>query len=53
MILCVPYEDIQRGLSEDQLRVLKKTGVIIIRGGVPKEVTHGPHSLSSHRLPTR
>lgn len=39
MILQVPYEDIQRGLSEKQLRTLKKTGVIIVKGGVPKEVS--------------
>ena len=39
MILQVPYEDIQRGLSEKQLRTLKKTGVIIVKGGVPREVS--------------
>ena len=31
MILQVPYEDIQRGLSEKQLRTLKKTGVVIVK----------------------
>lgn len=38
MILQVPYSDIEKGLSEEQLRQLKKTGVLIIKGGVPKEV---------------
>ena len=38
MVLCVSFEDIQQGLSEDQLRHLKKTGVIVIQGGVPREV---------------
>ena len=38
MILQVPYTDIERGLSEQQLEVLKKTGVLIVKGGVPKEV---------------
>ncbi|TFK88040.1 DUF1479-domain-containing protein [Polyporus arcularius HHB13444] len=37
MVMQVPYEDIQRGLTEKQLRMLKKTGVIIVKGGVPKE----------------
>ncbi len=38
MILQVPYQDIERRLSEEQLKVLKKTGVFIVKGGVPKEV---------------
>ena len=38
MILQVPYTDIERGLSEKQLEVLKKTRVLIVKGGVPKEV---------------
>ncbi|KAI0364950.1 DUF1479-domain-containing protein [Pilatotrama ljubarskyi] len=37
VILQVPYSDIQRGLSEEQLRTLKKTGVLIVKGGVPQE----------------
>ncbi|KAI0669555.1 DUF1479-domain-containing protein [Trametes maxima] len=41
MILQVPYADIERGLSEEQLRTLKKTGVVIVRGGVPKEEALG------------
>lgn len=41
MVLQVPYEDIQRGLSEEQLGTLKKTGVIIVKGGVPQEVSLG------------
>ena len=40
MVLQVPYEDIQRGLSEEQLATLKKTGVVIVKGGVPQEVSH-------------
>ena len=38
MILQVPYTDIQHGLSEEQLKILRKTGVLIVKGGVPKEV---------------
>ena len=38
MIMRVPFEDIQRGLSEEQLRTLKKTGVMIVTGGVQQEV---------------
>ena len=45
MILQVPYEDIQRGLSDDQLKALKKTGVLIVKGGVPKEVSQ-PRGLN-------
>ncbi|RPD57920.1 DUF1479-domain-containing protein [Lentinus tigrinus ALCF2SS1-7] len=41
MVMQVPYEDIQRGLSEEQLRTLKKTGVIIVKSGVPKEEALG------------
>ena len=38
MVMRVPFEDVQRGLSEEQLKTLKKTGVLIVKGGVPKEV---------------
>ena len=38
MILQVPYKDIERGLSKEQLKTLKKTGVLVVKGGVPKEV---------------
>ena len=41
MVLQVPYEDIQRGLSEERLATLKKTGVVIVKGGVPQEVSLG------------
>ncbi|KAI0326069.1 DUF1479-domain-containing protein [Cubamyces sp. BRFM 1775] len=41
MILQVPYEDIQKGLSDEQLKALKKTGVLIVKGGVPKEEAMG------------
>ena len=34
----VPYADLQRGLSDEQLTAVKKTGVIIVKGGVPREV---------------
>ncbi|RPD60796.1 DUF1479-domain-containing protein [Lentinus tigrinus ALCF2SS1-6] len=37
----VSYEDIQRGLSEEQLKTLQKTGVVIVKGGVPKEEALG------------
>ncbi|EIW54320.1 DUF1479-domain-containing protein [Trametes versicolor FP-101664 SS1] len=37
MILQVPYSDVEKGLSEEQLKTLKKTGVLIVKGGVPKE----------------
>ena len=47
MIMRVPFEDIQRGLSEEQLRVLKKTGVLIVTGGVQQEVKVPFHLLSS------
>ena len=46
MIMRVPFEDIQRGLSEEQLRVLKKTGVVIVTGGVQQEVKLPFHLLS-------
>ncbi|CDO75970.1 hypothetical protein BN946_scf184888.g20 [Trametes cinnabarina] len=39
MILQVPYQDIQNGLSDEQLQILTKTGVIVIKGGVPREVS--------------
>ena len=42
----VPFEDIQRGLSEEQLRVLKKTGVVIVTGGVRQQVNIPFHLLS-------
>lgn len=38
MVMRVSFEEIQRGLSEDQLNTLKETGVVIVKGGVPKEV---------------
>ena len=50
MVLSVPFEDIERGLSEDQLKHLKKTGVIIIRGGVPREVRHAALSACAPRM---
>ncbi|KAI0629478.1 DUF1479-domain-containing protein [Trametes polyzona] len=37
MILQVPYSDIEKGLSKAQVDRLKKTGVVIVKGGVPKE----------------
>ncbi|OSC96782.1 DUF1479-domain-containing protein [Trametes coccinea BRFM310] len=37
MILQVSFEDLQKGLSERQMQDLRKTGVLIVRGGVPKE----------------
>ncbi|KAH9935185.1 DUF1479-domain-containing protein [Epithele typhae] len=40
-IVSVMYEDIERGLSEEQLKQLKKTGCIIVRGGVPKKEAAG------------
>ena len=46
MIVRVPFEDIQRGLSEEQLRALKKTGVLIVTGGVQQEVKLPFHLLS-------
>ena len=38
MVMRVPFEDVQRGLSEEQLKTLKKTGVMIVTGGVPEKV---------------
>ena len=34
----VSYSDIEKGLSPDQVQEIKKRGVVIVRGGVPKEV---------------
>ncbi|THH21281.1 hypothetical protein EW146_g264 [Bondarzewia mesenterica] len=32
-----PFADIRKGLSSEQIAAIKKTGVVIITGGVPKE----------------
>ncbi|EJF60723.1 hypothetical protein DICSQDRAFT_107124 [Dichomitus squalens LYAD-421 SS1] len=37
MVLRVPTGDIQQGLSKEQLKVLKKTGVMIVTGGVSEQ----------------
>ncbi|KAI0774861.1 DUF1479-domain-containing protein [Trametes elegans] len=37
----VPFEDIQKGLSGEQLSALKNTGVLIVKGGVPTEEALG------------
>ncbi|KAM5537853.1 hypothetical protein V8D89_008495 [Ganoderma adspersum] len=41
MVMRVPFEDVQRGLSEEQLKTLKKTGVMIVTGGVPEKEALG------------
>ncbi|KDQ56262.1 hypothetical protein JAAARDRAFT_70590 [Jaapia argillacea MUCL 33604] len=37
----VSFSDIQRGLSHDQLQALRRTGVIVVQGGIPKEEALG------------
>lgn len=34
----VPYADIVTGLSDEQIKYIKKIGVVVITGGIPKEV---------------
>ncbi|KAJ3505316.1 hypothetical protein NLJ89_g7485 [Agrocybe chaxingu] len=41
MVPRVAYSDLQAGLSADQVEAIKKTGTVIITGGVPKEEALG------------
>jgi hypothetical protein len=41
MIPRVKYEELVHGLKEEQIQMVRKTGVIIVTGGVPKEVSIG------------
>ena len=34
----VHYEELQKGLSDEQIAEIKEAGVVIVRGAVPKEV---------------
>jgi hypothetical protein len=34
----VHYDELQKGLSEEQIAEIKNAGVVIVRGAVPKEV---------------
>ncbi|EPT00476.1 hypothetical protein FOMPIDRAFT_1023830 [Fomitopsis schrenkii] len=56
----VAYSDIEKGLSVQQVQEIKKRGVVIVKGGVPKEVrrdllpafllsTTSPSSIGSSR----
>lgn len=35
----VEYADLMNGLSEEQTQAIKRTGSVIVKGGVPKEVS--------------
>ncbi|KAH7917897.1 DUF1479-domain-containing protein [Leucogyrophana mollusca] len=37
----VPYDDIVNGLSEEQIGAIKRTGVVVITGAIPKEEALG------------
>lgn len=39
----VSYADIEKGLSTEQVQEIKKRGVVIVKGGVPKEVRQRAH----------
>ena len=45
MIPRVTYANLRNGLSEEQIENVKKTGTIIISGGVPKEVSNFAFNL--------
>jgi len=45
MIPRVTYANLRNGLSEEQIGSVKKTGTIIISGGVPKEVSNFTFNL--------
>ena len=38
MIPKVHYDELQKGLSDEQIVEIKEAGVVIVRGAVPKEV---------------
>jgi hypothetical protein len=35
----IPYGDVKAGLSEGQRNAIRKTGAVVITGGVPKDVS--------------
>ncbi|OBZ69678.1 Uncharacterized protein YbiU [Grifola frondosa] len=41
IIPSVSYSDVMRGLSAEQVNEIKRTGVVIVRGGVPREEALG------------
>ncbi|KAG8220572.1 hypothetical protein J3R82DRAFT_3305 [Butyriboletus roseoflavus] len=43
----ISYRDIEAGLSESQKDTIRKTGVVVITGGIPKEVSNMITVLSS------
>ena len=50
IIPSVQFSDLQKGLSEQRISQIRESGVVIVRGGVPREVTLFPlvaHPLSS------
>ena len=42
IIPSVQFSDLQKGLSEQRISQIRESGVVIIRGGVPREVTLFP-----------
>lgn len=57
MIPKIPYDDVINGLSEEQKKSIKKTGTVIVKGGVLKDVStvlhgsfYGAHCLDAGSL---
>jgi len=42
IIPSVQFSELQRGLSSDQIAQIRKTGVLIVRAAVPREVLMPP-----------